>query len=131
MNSSEDSDKFVPTMRVDTEATAKLRKRREDHRASLFVMAKLPLEVLKKAAHAHPRGVELLLVAKMQSDLQRGGSVRLSAALLEEVGLRRETRRRAINALKAAGLIEIRERRRGCLPVIHLLPWPVPTKTNH
>ena len=110
-----------PGVMVDTEATARLKANRRHKRASLFVMGPMPFPWLTAAARCHPRGVEVLLVIRMLSDIQGTAEVALSNGLLAEMGVTRETKRRALEALEDAGLVRV-NRSPGRLPWVALVP---------
>ncbi len=106
---------------VDTEATTRLKANRRRKRANLFVKGPLPFPWLTAAARCHPRGVEVLLVIRMLSDIQGASQVALPNGLLAEMGVTRETKRRALEALEDAGLVRV-NRCPGRLPRVALVP---------
>ena len=108
-----------PGVMVDTEATKRLKANRRRKRADLFVKGPLPFPWLIAAARCHPRGVEVLLMVRMLSDIQGAAEVALPNGLLAEMGVTRETKRRVLAALEDAGLVLV-NRCPGRLPQVAL-----------
>ena len=104
---------------VDTPTTAQLRARKKMKRAQRFVLGPLPWPWLCSLALCHPRALELALTIKMLSDTAGREEVALSSTLIAELGLGRESKRRALAALETAGLVEVK-RMSGRLPLVSL-----------
>lgn len=105
---------------VDTPAMARLRRNKTRVRRQRFVKGPISWQEVCVAANAHPRGLELFLALRMQADTARTSTVRPSPGLLEEIGIGRETRRRALAALEQAGLLSI-EQTIGRAPMVRLV----------
>ena len=72
-----------------------------------------------RAAHAHPRGVEVALAIKMTMDMNDGRPVRLPSSALADLGVGKDTRARALAALERAGLVAV-TREPGRAPIVRL-----------
>ena len=109
----------IITFPVDTPTMARLRRRKTRVRRQRFVKGPIGWQEICAAANAHPRGLELFLALRMLADTARTSTVRPPSALLEEIGIGRETRRRALAALEQAGFGSI-ERVIGRAPMARL-----------
>ncbi len=92
---------------VDNAVTLELKRRRLEKRARRFVKGPLDWSKIAAAACCHPRGLEVLLATKMMMDMTGKSEVALSNSLLEELGVSRECKRRALAALERAGLLSV------------------------
>jgi DNA-binding transcriptional ArsR family regulator len=68
------------------------------------------------------KALAVLLALKAKADAGREAWTKPPAAALEDLGVGRMARSRAIAALERAGLVEVR-RRRGRPPLVRLVPW--------
>jgi DNA-binding transcriptional ArsR family regulator len=68
------------------------------------------------------RALPVLLALKAKADAGREAWVKPPATSLQDLGVGRMARSRAIAALERAGLVEVR-RRRGRPPLVRLVPW--------
>ena len=109
----------IRSVRVDTPTIRRLREAQVDRNRQNFLAGRFPLEWLSRAARAHPRGLEMLLLTKRAVDMAREQPVTVPDELCAEFGVTRQTRYRALRALEAAGLIRV-EWHNGRLPRIRL-----------
>ena len=119
MSRDDPTDEELGDIPFDTEGIATLKARKRQKRARRFVKGPLHWPWMAAAARCHPRGLEVVLTVKMLSDTSGQHEVELSSMLLKELGIGRETKRRALDALEAAGLVVV-DRNRGRLPRVSL-----------
>jgi len=113
----------IRSIRVDTPTIRRLREAKADRKRQNFLAGRFPLEWLSRAAQAHPRGLEMLLLTKRAVDMAREQPVTVPDELCTEFGVTRQARYRALRALEAARLIQV-EWHNGRLPRIWLLKEP-------
>ncbi len=90
---------------------------------SKFVKGPLPMGWIGAAIRCgDSKALPVLLALKAKADATRQTWVKPPAAILQDLGIDRMARSRAIAALERAGLIEVR-RRRGRPPLVSLMPW--------
>jgi DNA-binding transcriptional ArsR family regulator len=90
---------------------------------SRFVMGPLPMGWIGAAARCgDARALPVLLALKAKADAGRETWTKPPATVLQDLGVGRMARSRAIAALERAGLVEVR-RRRGRPPLVRLVPW--------
>lgn len=97
----------ITSFPVDTPTMARLKEQRAQKRSQRFVKGPIDWQQICLAANAHPRGFELYLAIKMLSDMAASSGVRLPSSLSAELGISRETKRRALNELEKAELIDV------------------------
>ncbi len=114
-------DHEIASVSMDTEPMARLKVQRQAKQAARFIKGPLPWTWVCAAARCHPRGLELVLIVKMLIDITGNETVLVSNKLATEMGLGRETKRRALVALEAAGLVRV-DRKRGRSPMVSFAP---------
>jgi DNA-binding transcriptional ArsR family regulator len=113
-------DRLLPTRVVPSERAERTR---ADRGRSAFVKGPLPLGWIGAAVGCgDARGLPVLLALKAKADAGRETWTKPPATVLQDLGVGRMARSRAIAALERAGLIEVR-RRRGRPPLVRLVPW--------
>ena len=113
-------DRLVPARVVASERAGGRRASRE---RSTFVKGPLPMGWIGAAVRCgDARALPVLLALKAKADAGRETWVRPPATSLQDLGVGRMARSRAIGALERAGLVEVR-RRRGRPPLVRLVPW--------
>ena len=109
----------ITCLPVDTPTLQKLRRRQAKARQGRFVKGPVTWANLCLAANAHPRAVEVYLAIKMLADTAKANRIRLPSGILQDIGVNRETKRRALAALESCDLIRI-EQSKGRLPEVIL-----------
>jgi DNA-binding transcriptional ArsR family regulator len=92
-------------------------------RRAKFIKGPLPIGWIADALRCgNSRALPVLLVLKAKADATRESWVKPPAATLQDLGIDRMARSRAIAALERAGLIRV-QRRRGRPPLVSLVAW--------
>ncbi len=113
-------DHLLPT-RVVSSGSAETRRR--SRQRSTFVKGPLPMGWIGAAVRCgDARALPVLLALKAKADAGRETWVKPPATALQDLGIGRMARSRAITALEHAGLVEV-SRRCGRPPLVRLLPW--------
>src|SRR4051812_47540560 len=113
-------DRLLPARVVPSERAGRRQASRE---RSTFVKGPLPLGWIGAAVRCgDARGLPVLLALKAKADAGRETWTKPPATVLQDLGVGRMARSRAIAALERAGLVEVRCRR-GRPPLVRLVPW--------
>ncbi len=113
-------DGLVPSLVVPSE---RAKGRRASRARSMFVKGPLPMGWIGAAVRCgDARALPVLLALKAKADAGRETWVKPPGTSLQDLGVGRMARSRAIAALERAGLVEVR-RRRGRPPLVRLVPW--------
>ena len=114
-------DGLVPSLVVPSERT---RGRQASRARSRFVKGPLPMDWIGAAVRCgEAKALPVLLALKAKADAGRETWVKPPGVLLQDLGIGRMARSRAIAAVERAGLVEVRRRRRGRPPLVRLVPW--------
>ena len=113
-------DGLVPSLVV---PSGRARGRQASRARSRFVKGQLPMGWIGAAVRCgDTKALPVLLALKAKADAGRETWVKPPATSLQDLGVGRMARSRAIAALERAGLVEVR-RRRGRPPLVRLVPW--------
>src|SRR3954452_18085066 len=113
-------DRLLPARVLPSERAGRRRAGRE---RSTFVKGPLPLGWIGAAVRCgDTKALPVLLALKAKADAGRETWTKPPAATLQDLGIGRMARSRAIAALERAGLVEVR-RRPGRPSLVRLLPW--------
>ena len=125
----DDSD--VEAVPSDTDAVKALKRKRSGTGGSPtkpglsvpFVRGPIPVPWIKACRETHPEALALALAIKAREGRYPAGRVPVGDFVARSIGLSEVTRRRALAALEAAGLVDV-VREPGRAPSAKLLPWP-------
>jgi hypothetical protein len=118
-------DHLIPAIRVDTPELLELRRRRtERKRHGFFYLGPISEDWAVACQAAHPVGYLIACATRARSTM-RAGPVPVGQALGDRLKISRTTRKQALAALEAAGLVQV-ERKPGCAPLVTMLPWAPP-----
>lgn len=95
----------IRSVPVDTPTIRRLREVKEQRKQERFVAGQFHFGWLSRAARAHPRGLEMVLLVKRAVDLTGRQPVTVPEEMCAEFGMTRQTRYRALQALEAADLV--------------------------
>ncbi len=113
-------DGLVPSLVVPSERAGG---RQTSRARSRFVKGPLPMGWIRAATRCgDAKALPVLLALKAKADAGRETWVKPPAMALQDLGIGRMARSRAIAALERAGLVEVR-RRRGRPPLVRLVRW--------
>ena len=117
------SDGFDPTtLAVDAQLPSFPRQKRypATHGPGQFLKGPISMPWLEKAARLPGRALHVALAVRHQSALKRSSTVTLPNKQLVEFGVDRDTKRRGLAALEAAGLLIV-ERKPGRNPIVTIV----------
>ena len=109
------TDTDIPVREIETEATLRRRRR--------YVRGPLPLAEVCAAARLPGKALAVWLLAHHRMRITGKTMVTLPSSLLEEAGIDRNAKARALSNLERNGLVEVR-RQRGRTPLISLVGLP-------
>ena len=97
------------------------RKRLPRHRrGEWFLKGPIPGVWVQSAASLSGKAFQVAIAAWHVGELVKSGTFKLSHKMLSQFGVKPTAARRGLAALKAAGLVEV-EQRRGCSPLVTIL----------
>lgn len=102
--------------------TAALRAAKARH-AGRFLKGPIPLSDIAKASRLPGRALAVLLAVHHRQALTRNPVVTLPKRLLDELGVTKDAKARALRALEVAGLVRV-ERKSGQSPKVRLTTQP-------
>lgn len=105
----------IPIVEVETGA---LRQARQ-HRIGRFLKGPVLMRDIAVAAKLPGKALAVFVAVRHRADLTRSAAVTLPASLMRDMGVSKDAKARALNALEAAGLVRV-ERHAGKQPRISL-----------